>query len=55
MVQMTVVEVVDVVAVAHGRMATSWTVDVGVIGVFGVSARGHGLPSCPLGWNRIGI
>jgi hypothetical protein len=45
MMQMTVVELVDVIAVTHGRVAASRSVDVRVIGMLGVGAPGHGLPS----------
>lgn len=38
-----VMNIVDVVAVRHGLVATAWTVDVIVTGVRGVFRRGHAL------------
>lgn len=50
MVQVPVVEVVDVVTMAHGCVAACWTVDVGVVRMFGLSALAHGLsPGVPAG------
>ena len=45
MVKMAIVEVVDVVAMAHGCMTAPGTVDVGVVCVLGVCALAHALSS----------
>jgi hypothetical protein len=44
MVQVTIVKIVDVIAVANGRMAAIGAVLMRVIGVFRICASGHGWP-----------
>jgi hypothetical protein len=44
--QVPVVNVVDVVAVAHGRMAAIGPVLMRVIGMVRTGTRGHGWPPC---------
>jgi hypothetical protein len=50
--KMAVVKIVNVVSVLHRRVPTSWTVLMGMIGVFLFSASRHGCASlssaCPL-------
>jgi hypothetical protein len=41
-VQMTIVEVIDMVIVAHSRMSTARTMLMSVIGMMLVVAKGHG-------------
>jgi hypothetical protein len=50
MMQVTVVEIVDVIAMAHRAMPAIGPVLVRVIGVVRLRARGHGWPPWSVGW-----
>ena len=47
MVKVAIVQIVDVAAVAHGRVAATRPMLVSVVGVVGCGAGGHGVSSFP--------
>jgi nitrate reductase alpha subunit len=54
MMQMTVVQVVDVIAMANGGVAAAGPVNVRVVCMLGAGALAHGLPSWHSGRMRFG-